>query len=329
MHTVLVPDLSASFGEGRGGDQSAVTRALQENMNPALNGSLVSKNTNVSPAFGGLGQNNGGFEGWADNNSLTMKTLDAYRMHLWGKMAAQHQFQRSQQAQTHRSSPAPTLTGLASGLRPLFFAAPSSSAAPLYPTPPATPTPPHHNNIPMGSSLSTLLSGKSYNTLGSGSGYSSHSSLPTPPGSPTLNKGNSSSSSSDREADRFNKEREQREHAALAVIAGQTLFKKLGSAFWDAFSGHSSSTASSLSPLSGKSNKDWDVDKVRKVLEGKAVVRVVDVEPERTTPSSSISTLTAGMATMGVEDKKSNEKRCRCTDILEESMRSLTVSKKV
>ncbi len=74
--------------------------------------------------------------------------------------------------------------------------------------------------------------------------------------------------------------------------------------------------------------KNWDVDKVRKVLEGKAVVKVVDVEP-------SISSLTAGMAGMSVgggssreESKKMEERKCRCTEILEESMRSLTVSKK-
>ena len=53
-------------------------------------------------------------------------------------------------------------------------------------------------------------------------------------------------------------------------IASQTLVGKLGSAFWDAFSGSGNSA-------SGRAQ--WDADKVRRVLEGKAVVRVVDIEP--------------------------------------------------
>ncbi|KAM6492733.1 hypothetical protein JOM56_012457 [Amanita muscaria] len=313
VHTVLVPDLSMSFGAGVGEDVSqgegSVTRALQENMNPALNGSVTSKNVNVSSNLGSA-SNVGGFEGWADFNPLTMKTLDAYRMHLWGKMAAQQQFQRNLQAQTHRST-GPALTGLASGLRPHFFTSPSTSSS-LYPTPPSTPPMSLSHGLPMGSTLSALLSGKH----SASSSYSNHSGLSTPPGSPSLR-------GSDKDADRFKeKEREQREHAALAAIAGQTLFKKLGSAFWDAFSGNSSTTT-----LSNKSSKDLDVDKVRKVLEGKAVVRVVDVEPSSS--SGSMSTLTASLSTMSMDEKKANEKKCPCTNILEESMKSLTVSKKV
>lgn len=52
----------------------------------------------------------------------------------------------------------------------------------------------------------------------------------------------------------------------LASMASQTLLGKLGSAFWDAFSGGSTS------------NSKLDTDKVRRVLEGKAVLRVVDVD---------------------------------------------------
>ena len=247
-------------------------------------------------------------------------------MHLWGKMAAQQHHQRSQNTQNRRQPPASSLTGLASNLLPLHFSS--------YPTPPSTPGPSH-------STLSALLSGK-HSTLGSSS-YSSYSGLPTPPGSPNLTlKG-----ASDRDVERFRekeKDREQREQsAALAVLAGQTLFKKLGGAFWDAFSGHtstpshtSSSPSSSSSSPSVTATKNWDVDKVRKVLEGKAVVRVVDVEPlASSSSSSSISSLTAGMASMNVgsghsheENKKASERKCLCTEILEESMRTLTVSKK-
>jgi len=59
------------------------------------------------------------------------------------------------------------------------------------------------------------------------------------------------------------------QQAVLATLASQTFVQKLGSAFWDAFT-------SSSSP-----SRNWDQDKVRKVLEGKAVVRVVDVAPKK------------------------------------------------
>ncbi|KAG8750779.1 hypothetical protein FRC12_012738 [Ceratobasidium sp. 428] len=53
--------------------------------------------------------------------------------------------------------------------------------------------------------------------------------------------------------------------ALFATLASQTLLQRMGSAFWDAFSSKPGSV---------------DTDKVRKVLEGTAVVRVVDVEKE-------------------------------------------------
>ncbi|CAE6471164.1 unnamed protein product [Rhizoctonia solani] len=52
--------------------------------------------------------------------------------------------------------------------------------------------------------------------------------------------------------------------AFAASLASQTLFQRMGSAFWDAFSSGSS--------------KDVDTNKVRRVLEGKAIVKVVDVD---------------------------------------------------
>jgi len=63
VHTTLVPDIS-----------TVVKKGLQENMNPALN---------AQPSLGGgagLGTTKGlsGFDGFADLNPFTMKTLDAY-----------------------------------------------------------------------------------------------------------------------------------------------------------------------------------------------------------------------------------------------------------
>lgn len=164
-------------------------------------------------------------------------------MQLWGRMAQQQAAYHQQQQQSPSApsspqqqpqQPQPQLTGLASGLRPHFFAkSPTLSAilagkphAGAYPSQPPASSPP-----------SPLRSAGQFNQEASGA----H--VPTPTA----------------------------QQAMLASIASQTLLGKLGSAFWDAFSG-------SAGPV-GPGARSWDADKVRRVLEGKAVVRVVDVEP--------------------------------------------------
>lgn len=73
----------------------------------------------------------------------------------------------------------------------------------------------------------------------------------------------------------------------LAAMAGQTLIGRLGSAFWDAFAGGP-----------GGPNKGVDADKVRRVLEGSAVVRIVDVEEPvaRAPPSPRVAATTSPKA---------------------------------
>ena len=148
----------------------------------------------------------------------------------------------------------------------------------------------------------------------------------------------------------------------LAAMASQTLFRKLGNAVWDAFIGSPSHSSSSSS-----SRGDWDADKVRKVLEGKAVLRVVDVEPATASTaaavsasvSSTLSSPSASPKWSGVASRSSlgqsrstagstssassslphatedsSSKVCSKTkaamvDILEESMRSLSLGKKM
>lgn len=146
----------------------------------------------------------------------------------------------------------------------------------------------------------------------------------------------------------------------LAAMASQTLFRKLGSAVWDAFIGSPSQSSSSSS-----SRGDWDADKVRKVLEGKAVLRVVDVEPATvstaaaagsasvsSTPSASpkwsgvasrsssrssvASTSSASSSSSSNQPpatEDSNKMCCKTKaavcDILEESMRGLSLGKKM
>ncbi|KAG5653731.1 hypothetical protein H0H81_010988 [Sphagnurus paluster] len=301
VHRVVLPEVSvADLLLGQFGNANAVVREekLQENLNPLLNGPPVVSSTKQDV------KNVLGFDGFADVNPFTMKTLDAYRMHLWGKMAAQHhthqQLQQQQQHQQHHAH----LTGLASSLRPAFFSAPTT---------PAT-------------SLSALLSGK--HTPAAAPPYT----LPTPstppppyqsaPPSPLIGLGKSGVAEKlEREKERERERQKEKETAMYAALASQTLLRKLGSAFWDAFSGGAGPVASGSG--SGASAKAWDSDKVRRVLEGKAVVRVVDIE-EPPPPRAPRSPTPAAVENMPRKCTVS----CAVSDILEESMRSLSIGKK-
>ena len=118
--------------------------------------------------------------------------------------------------------------------------------------------------------LSSLLSGK--HTASAPSPSSAAAAYPSPPASPRTSERKPSSTPAGPSAS-------QQEQAVLAAMAGQTLIGRLGSAFWDAFAG---------GPGHGK---NVDADKVRRVLEGSAVVRVVDVdEPaQRASPATATS----------------------------------------
>ncbi|KAI0784121.1 hypothetical protein C8Q75DRAFT_736516 [Abortiporus biennis] len=129
--------------------------------------------------------------------------------------------------------------------------------------------------------LSALLSGKS-----------AASSYPTPPPSPPTTHASIPSTRQPTPTEQ--------QHAMLASIASQTLVRKLGSAFWDAFSGSSSTSPASAH---GLPRKDLDADKVRRVLEGKAVVRVVDVE-STPTPTARTAPVTPSAKVQPAPSKK-------------------------
>lgn len=263
-----------------------------------------------------------GFEGFMERDMFNLKTMDAYRMELWKKMGAQHQ--AHQQSQHKTPSQSPHLTGLASNMRPMFF----------------------RDDLP------GLLSGKAFGP--------SKDAMPL--GIKSQNVPISSPSSV------TEKPIPTPGHAMLAAVASQTLLGKLGSAFWEAFSGSSSPSLTAggsphyFSANGGSKPHAWDADKVRKVLEGKAVVKVVDVEPVPTKvePPSSPKLIPAspGRASSTskwassycsrhqeklaiqeatekcpkISGEKGPEKRCeweKCVhDLLEENFRTLSLGKK-
>ncbi|KIJ63032.1 hypothetical protein HYDPIDRAFT_176127 [Hydnomerulius pinastri MD-312] len=275
-------------------EETVRPRVLQENINPGLNPTsqrgLVEKkgSANINPALNNLNANMGNgvgaFDTFADTNPFTLKTLDAYRMQLWGKMAAQqHAFHHQAQSQsgshmqTPLHSPYSSPSGLASNLKPHYFTSGAKVGGALSPKAAAV-------------------------GVGATSGAGAY---PTPPTSPAPLHATAGPS---------------RQEAAIAALASQTLLGKLGSAFWEAFSGSSSSPSNVAS-----SSKQWDAEKVRKVLEGRAVVKVVDVDPTPArVPSPAPVPVTSSSGGCPVQNKC---KEC-LTDILEESMRSLTLGKK-
>lgn len=167
----------------------------------------------------------------------------------------------------------------------------AAALRPHYPTSPRAST----------SSVSSLLSGKHA------------SSYPSPPSSPKLDPATPLFTSSN--------ELPTPQQALVASMASQALLQRLGSAFWQAFMTQLPSNEASPNG----SSPTWDADKIRRVLDGKAIVSIVDVEPEvdvRAAPvSSPIRTLPNDATT------HESSKGCGLTTVLEEGMRTLSLSK--
>ncbi len=210
-------------------------------------------------------------------------------MHLWGKMAAQQQVHGQSQQQQASPPQSPQSAGLAAALRPHYFTGKN------------------------GSPLSALLSGK----------HTSPAAVyPSPPVSPQLSaKALGGSAAREQQQQR---EKEQ-QHAMIAAMATQTVFRKLGSAFWEAFSG-SSSSSSHLASSSSHAVSNWDQEKVKRVFEGRSVLRVVDVEPA--TPPATPKARAAVPSRMAAQDEPKKCGSLSVCDILEDSMRSLSLGKK-
>ncbi|KAI0031586.1 hypothetical protein K488DRAFT_51771 [Vararia minispora EC-137] len=231
------------------------------------------------------------FDAFADTNPFTVKMLDAYRMQLWTRMAQQTRQQQQQQLQQQ-------------------LAAQQQLPAPSMPiTGLAANMRPAFFSSAKAPGLSSLLAGKHPERA-----------YPSPPASPHM---------SPKLAPKPEPASPSAQHAVLAAMAQQTLFQRLGSAFWDAFAGQ---------PAGAGARTNVDADKVRRVLEGKAVVRVVDVDETpravaplspRLTPALVSPRPTPAAAAVPVR-RDCNPADCMgaLTSALEESMRALSLGKK-
>ena len=119
--------------------------------------------------------------------------------------------------------------------------------------------------------------------------------------------------------------------AVLAAMASQTLLQRLGSAFWDAFAGTPAPAATAGAVPRAPA---WDAEKVRRVLEGRAVVRIVDVEPVRVKDTvlaraqDAVPAPTSASASTSACVRAREAGTCALTEMLEESMRALSLGKK-
>ncbi|KAJ7034577.1 hypothetical protein C8F04DRAFT_956163 [Mycena alexandri] len=307
VHTARIPELlgaspfaASPFAQGEVGRPA---KREQENLNPLLNVAPAGKVTEVVRAGLGLGAGTGapnGSEAFGDANPFTVRSLDAYRMHLWGRMAAHSAYTNASGSASGSGGYTP-LSGLAGGLRPKYFASPAFYAG--------------HVGASSASASSSSVSSSSY---GGGNGNGNGGDKATP---------------------------SERETAMYAALASQTLLRRLGGAFWEAFSGAESKPlnagAGGIGGASGSGaqQRGWDAEKVRKVLEGKAVVRVVDVEPPATRSAPASPRVGASVPAMqqvptttaqGGQEKKCGGSECAKVlgQALEESMRSLSLGKK-
>ncbi|KAF7292009.1 BZIP domain-containing protein [Mycena indigotica] len=326
VHTARIPELlganpfaDSPFARATGQEPAQVHQ--QENLNPMLNTPTAGPGKVAEVLRSGIGLGTGtgapnmGLTGdaFGDANPFTVRSLDAYRMHLWNRMAAQYKYNKELNGLTHNSNNSPFSSGNNSPINnPSPFANASTPGSWKAHTPPQSP--------PFGqASLSGLAGrmGAKYFT-GSSSSPSNANSLSAAFGSMSLSgKQSPLLTQRQREKERESTSQKDTEAAMYAAMASQTLVRRLGSAFWDAFSGTERS-GPSASPFKNASSS-LDTEKVRKVLEGKAVVRVVDIEPATPKP---------GPATVSAATQAHKCSTTALTEALEEGIRSLSLGKK-
>lgn len=316
--------------------------AEQENLNPLMNlpPPLTPAQQQVqeerelarlnSSLLGGMGMSR--FDAFMELNPFTIKSAEDYRMQLWAQMAASRQQQQyfaqqgqqGQQPQQRFAQPtyakAQQSNTTASGSllsqaprAPLFFSSPTSPSAAN--TPSSSPQSPK-------STLAALLAGK---PVGSSSSSTSKTTAayPSPPTSPRASHARPITSSN-----AHNNSTPTQQQAMVAALASQTLLSRMGSAFWEAFSGSSTSSGSTTrvgGPATGTGTgaqrPSWDAEKVRKVLEGRAVLRVVDVEPPAVSVINEKVFVDEGLG-LGLEEKMKSlsiggERQERCAAQME------------
>lgn len=153
-------------------------------------------------------------------------------------------------------------------------------------------TPPR---VPSSSSISAFLSGK-------------HTpACPTPLSSPHLGSAIASLPSS---TETFTPQQ-----ALLATMVSQTLFQQLGGSFWQALAREETTSHATT----------WDTDKIRRILEGKAVIKIIDLEPDEQVGATAAVSIPALSNSL---EMRECTKDSGVTAVLEDRIRALSLGKK-
>ncbi|KAJ7655794.1 hypothetical protein DFH06DRAFT_1412815 [Mycena polygramma] len=271
VHTAWIPELLGASPWAASPFASAEipsTPHQQENLNPLLNGTKVTEVVRAGLGMGAATGANNAADGFGDANPFTVRSLDAYRMHLWGRMAAQYRHNKEHPASSNTSnsnstSPnananaSPFSSGSASpfsnGATNGFNSASNNNASAFAPSPFFNPSvkahsPPHSPPFPL-SGLAGGLRLKYFSSPASGSGSNAGAnanglaaslaglSLSSKGGVLQQQQQRQRESAREKERERESARERERESAMYAAMASQTLLKRLGGAFWDAFSG--------------------------------------------------------------------------------------------
>lgn len=137
VHATFMPDLSLPPPQAKLGNPPIIgfnTNAPRQNMNPFMNATTRSSSTSLFSADGG--DLTDSFDAWSTENPFSYRTLEAYRMQLWSRMARDASLARQ---------------GVPADMRPKFLKDPSWSHE--KPVPATTTTTTDNDLVPLMSNL--------------------------------------------------------------------------------------------------------------------------------------------------------------------------------
>lgn len=112
-HTLLMPDVAAGTAESTPSQASASPFNLpRANINPRIASSVAPPvQVNLQATADGTDLSNASFADWSESNAFSMRSMDSYRMQMWGRLAREAASDKA---------------GLAGAVRPKFLLEPTT-----------------------------------------------------------------------------------------------------------------------------------------------------------------------------------------------------------